>query len=112
MLNWVSMPATQVSGTVFNSLDDEKVIETIDFNDFEEKFKTLGRNSLMLKNKGSPSTPTKSIKSNAEGTDSAKLEPTMLDAKRIQNVAIARKKVTASCEKLSKYIAVLVNNSY
>ena len=108
MLNWVSMPATQVAGTVFNSLDDEKVLGSLDFTDFEDKFKTLGRNSMMLKNKGgaTPSTPTKSIKSSAEGTDSAELEPTMLDAKRIQNVAIARKKVTASTEKLKKHIAM------
>ena len=112
MLNWASMPATQVSGTVFNSLDDEKIIDSIDFTDFEEKFKTLGRNSLIMKNKGTPSTPTRSIKSNAEGTDSSALEPTMLDAKRIQNVAIARKKVTTSCEKLSRYIAMLVIRGY
>lgn len=29
----------QVRGTIFNELDDEKVHKSIDFNDFEERFK-------------------------------------------------------------------------
>ncbi len=108
MLNWVSMPATQVSGTVFNSLDDDNVINALDFSDFEDRFKTIGRNSMLLKKRDAPGTPTRSIKGGVGGedTDSPELAPTMLDGKRIQNVAIARRKVTTSVDKLRKHIAV------
>lgn len=38
-LNWVALKPNQVRGTIFNELDDEKLYKTIDFTDFEEKFK-------------------------------------------------------------------------
>lgn len=38
-LNWVALKPNQVRGTIFNELDDEKLHKTIDFADFEEKFK-------------------------------------------------------------------------
>ena len=31
LLNWSSIPATQISGTVFTEMDDEKIIKLIDF---------------------------------------------------------------------------------
>ena len=40
LLNWVTIPATQISGTVFHQLDDETVLRQLDFTDFEEIFKT------------------------------------------------------------------------
>lgn len=38
-LNWQALKPNQVRGTIFNELDDEKLHKTIDFADFEEKFK-------------------------------------------------------------------------
>ena len=38
-LNWVALKPNQVRGTIFNELDDEKLHKSIDFVDFEEKFK-------------------------------------------------------------------------
>lgn len=38
-LNWVALKPNQVRGTIFNELDDEKIHKSIDFMDFEEKFK-------------------------------------------------------------------------
>lgn len=38
-LNWVALKPNQVRGTIFNELDDEKIFKSIDFVDFEEKFK-------------------------------------------------------------------------
>lgn len=38
-LNWVALKPNQVRGTIFNELDDEKLHKSIDFADFEEKFK-------------------------------------------------------------------------
>lgn len=40
LLNWVTIPATQIAGTVFNQLDDETVFKELDFTEFEETFKT------------------------------------------------------------------------
>ena len=39
LLNWASIPATQIAVTMFNTLDDEKVLKTMDFSKFEETFK-------------------------------------------------------------------------
>lgn len=38
-LNWIALKPNQVRGTIFNELDDEKLHKSIDFADFEEKFK-------------------------------------------------------------------------
>lgn len=40
LLNWVTLPATQIAGTVFHQLDDESILKLLDFTDFEETFKT------------------------------------------------------------------------
>ena len=39
LLNWSSLPATQISGTVFTQLDDEAILRSFDFSQFEEVFK-------------------------------------------------------------------------
>ena len=39
-LNWVALKPQQVKGTVFCELDDEKLFKIIDFDSFEELFKT------------------------------------------------------------------------
>ena len=39
-LNWIALKPQQVKGTVFCELDDEKLLDLIDFNRFEELFKT------------------------------------------------------------------------
>ncbi|CAF1651746.1 unnamed protein product, partial [Didymodactylos carnosus] len=39
-LNWTSLKPLQVRGTVFSELDDEKYLKLIDFETFEELFKT------------------------------------------------------------------------
>lgn len=41
-LNWVPLKPNQVKGTIFNELDDDKLHKTINFNEFEEKFKLGG----------------------------------------------------------------------
>ena len=46
-LNWVTIPATQISSTVFNRLDDETILKELDFTDFEETFKTKAQSSTL-----------------------------------------------------------------
>lgn len=45
-LNWVALKPNQVRGTIFNELDDEKIFKSIDFVDFEERFKIFGTGTL------------------------------------------------------------------
>lgn len=84
LLNWVSLPPTQVSGTVFSHLDDEAILKYLDFMDFEEVFRS---------------------KAPPEDTDSGMSLPcyqfsvrkppaeSLLQPNRSQNVAIARRRL-------------------
>ncbi|XP_048869305.1 formin-like protein 1 isoform X2 [Brienomyrus brachyistius] len=45
LLNWQALKPTQVAGTVFNELDDEKVLGELDMYIFEEQFKTKAQGS-------------------------------------------------------------------
>ncbi|KAM3923937.1 formin-like protein 1 [Leptodactylus fuscus] len=40
VLNWVALKPTQITGTVFTQLNDEKVLEELDMSEFENQFKT------------------------------------------------------------------------
>lgn len=52
LLNWVTMPATQISGTVFSHLDDETIFKELDFTDFEETFKTKAQAGMFIVSAG------------------------------------------------------------
>lgn len=64
-LNWVALKPTQVRGTIFNELDDDKLHSHIDFVDFEERFK-IGVNVSLCNGKeeldGLTSFPSKRFK--------------------------------------------------
>ena len=106
VLNWVSLPATQVSGTIFNSIDDEKILNSLDFTSFEEKFKLVsGGASGTVRTKGSPSSQAKSaVTSSLGGAGGRSLEASLLEPKRLQNVAIARRKVSAPTDTIKQQI--------
>ena len=93
LLNWVSLPPTQIAGTVFTQLDDETILEELDFSEFEEAFKNKRQNEPAL-----PGTP----KSDHSIRKMAK--ESLLDPTRSQNIAIARRKVTCSTSSLKQYI--------
>jgi len=46
LLNWVTIPTTQIAGTVFHQLDDETVLKEVDFSEFEEAFKTKAQSGM------------------------------------------------------------------
>ena len=48
LLNWVTIPPTQVANTVFPQIDDEKILKALDLEDFEEVFKTKGQSESKL----------------------------------------------------------------
>ncbi|CAF0846192.1 unnamed protein product, partial [Didymodactylos carnosus] len=84
-LNWTSLKPLQVRGTVFSELDDEKYLKLIDFETFEELFKT--GSGLPVNNGGniSPHLKPKFIK--------IPESLTLLDPQRQRNLAIARRKL-------------------
>ncbi|KAK7919449.1 hypothetical protein WMY93_010733 [Mugilogobius chulae] len=45
LFNWQALKSHQVTGTVFNELDDEHVLEELNMNAFEEQFKTKAQAS-------------------------------------------------------------------
>ncbi|XP_053309245.1 formin-like protein 1 [Spea bombifrons] len=81
VLNWVALKPTQINGTVFTQLDDEKVLQELDMSDFEEQFKTKAQDLSKT-----PFT---------ERVKSAQKQPskvTLIDANRAKNLAITLKK--------------------
>lgn len=94
-LNWVALKPQQVKGTVFCELDDEKLMSIIDFDLFEELFKTGNGQKVVLKN-DSPSTMKKMIKKNENLT--------LLEAQRQRNLAISRRKIEMNINDVVKSI--------
>ncbi|KAE8283868.1 Formin-like protein 1 Formin-related protein [Larimichthys crocea] len=45
LLNWQALKSNQVTGTVFNELDDERVLEELNMAVFEEQFKTKAQSA-------------------------------------------------------------------
>ncbi|CAF0902187.1 unnamed protein product [Adineta ricciae] len=83
-LNWTSLKPGQVRGTVFSELDDEKYFKLIDFDTFEELFKT-GSGLPVNQTTTSPHLKQKFVK--------APESLTLLDPQRQRNLAIARRKL-------------------
>ena len=99
-LNWVAIPPTMIAGTVFKELDDESILRALDFDEFEELFKT----------KGQSSTDTLAVTEKSERPARKPAKESLLDTNRSQNISIARKKVTCSSKLLkgaiTRYVAV------
>ncbi|XP_041817963.1 formin-like protein 1 [Chelmon rostratus] len=63
LLNWQALKSNQVTGTIFNELDDEHVLEELNMSAFEEQFKTKAQSTPVdlgtLKMKLAHKTPSK-----------------------------------------------------
>ncbi|XP_066483094.1 formin-like protein 1 isoform X1 [Tiliqua scincoides] len=81
VFNWVALKPNQINGTVFNDLNDEKVLQELDMNDFEEHFKTKAQGPALeitaLKAKASQKAPSK---------------VTLIECNRAKNLAITLRK--------------------
>jgi formic-like protein len=107
-LNWIALKPQQVKGTIFCELDDEKLLKVIDFDRFEELFKTgpnqfsMKKDSMLTNNSNntngneSPTTLRKIIKKNENHT--------LLDAQRQRNLAISRRKIEKDVTEITKAI--------
>ena len=98
-LNWITLKPNQVRGTVFNEFhDEEKIIKTIDFNDFEEQFK--------LGTKGIDHLPRKGSNSFANSSKKFKMSEkiSLLEHNRLRNMAISMRKIDIDADTVIRAI--------
>ncbi|XP_021569292.1 formin-like protein 1 [Carlito syrichta] len=93
LLNWVALKPSQISGTVFTELNDEKVLRELDMSDFEEQFKT--------KSQG-PSLDISALKSKA--VQKAPSKATLIEANRAKNLAITLRKGNLGADRICQAI--------
>ncbi|XP_006833586.1 PREDICTED: formin-like protein 1 [Chrysochloris asiatica] len=93
LLNWVALKPSQITGTVFTELNDEKVLQELDMSDFEEHFKTKSQGPSLdltaLKGKTSQKAPTKA---------------TLIEANRAKNLAITLRKGNLGADRICQAI--------
>ncbi|XP_075846716.1 formin-like protein 1 isoform X7 [Microtus pennsylvanicus] len=93
LLNWVALKPNQITGTVFTELNDEKVLQELDMNDFEEQFKTRSQGPSLdlstLKGKAAHKAPTKA---------------TLIEANRAKNLAITLRKGNLGADRICQAI--------
>uniref|UniRef100_A0A3P9JPL9 Formin-like 1a n=1 Tax=Oryzias latipes TaxID=8090 RepID=A0A3P9JPL9_ORYLA len=81
LLNWQALKPNQVTGTVFNDLDDEQILEELNMEDFEEQFKTRAQGNTAdlskVKKKMVQKAPSKT---------------SLIDANKAKNLAITLRK--------------------
>ncbi|XP_009993999.1 PREDICTED: formin-like protein 1 [Chaetura pelagica] len=81
VFNWVALKPNQIDGTVFNELNDEKVLQELDMSDFEEQFKTKAQG---------PALDISALK--VKATQKAPSKVTLMESNRAKNLAITLRK--------------------
>ncbi|XP_039075977.1 formin-like protein 1 isoform X2 [Hyaena hyaena] len=93
LLNWVALKPSQITGTVFTELNDEKVLQELDMSDFEEQFKTKSQGPSLdlsaLKYKAAQKAPSKA---------------TLIEANRAKNLAITLRKGNLGADRICQAI--------
>ncbi|CDW55856.1 formin protein CG32138 like [Trichuris trichiura] len=107
LLNWSALRPNQVKGTVFNDLDDDQLLKEIDFDDFEELFK-IGPNIA-----NDHDTTDAGREANAagykatnptSGVGGTHKKESILGAKRLQNLAILKRKLAMEASVIMKHV--------
>ncbi|BES96764.1 Drf_GBD [Nesidiocoris tenuis] len=101
-LNWAAMRPNQVRGTVFCELDDGRVFNRIDFNDFEDKFKMPGppnKDNISLTDSSLTTMPSKRFKK----SDLISL----LEHNRLRNIAISKRKIGLAVDDIARAVTSL-----
>ncbi|VDM20122.1 unnamed protein product [Wuchereria bancrofti] len=92
LLNWCPLKPNQVKDTVFNNLDDEKIMDKIDFTTLEDLFKIGVAKRPDTTESYSPGQQSPI----GTGNGSTIKKNTILDTKRLQNIAITCRKLAMS----------------
>ncbi|NXK70618.1 FMNL2 protein, partial [Sylvietta virens] len=95
VFNWVALKPNQINGTVFNEIDDERILEDLNVDEFEEIFKTKAQGPAMDLTSSKQKIPQKG---------SSKV--TLLDANRAKNLAITLRKAGKTADEICKAIHV------
>ncbi|XP_043381575.1 formin-like protein 2 isoform X5 [Chelonia mydas] len=95
VFNWVALKPNQINGTVFNEIDDERILEDLNVDEFEEIFKTKAQG---------PAIDLTSSKQKITQKGSNKV--TLLEANRAKNLAITLRKAGKTAEEICKAIQV------
>ncbi|CAK9292897.1 unnamed protein product [Gordionus sp. m RMFG-2023] len=125
MLNWMPLKPRQLKGTIFNDLEDEALLNVIDFDTFEELFK-LGLQKNDLSNPLNNSHPAREKDGNLNnidcngnnlisnvngimsymgfGKNKGKDLNTVLESTRIRNLAITRRRLEMEDNEIMKAI--------
>uniref|UniRef100_A0A8C5WZP8 Formin like 1 n=1 Tax=Laticauda laticaudata TaxID=8630 RepID=A0A8C5WZP8_LATLA len=93
VFNWVALKPNQINGTIFNELNDEKVLQELDMSDFEEQFKTKAQG---------PSKEFGSIK--AKTLQKAPTKVSLIECNRAKNLAITLRKGGLDIDSICKAI--------
>ncbi|MBN3323983.1 FMNL2 protein, partial [Atractosteus spatula] len=93
VFNWVALKPNQINGTVFNEIDDERILEDLNVDEFEEMFKTKAQG------------PTIDLTSSKQKViQKGPNKVTLLDANRAKNLAITLRKAGKTPEEICKAI--------
>ncbi|NXE13208.1 FMNL2 protein, partial [Lophotis ruficrista] len=93
--NWVALKPNQINGTVFTPPDDERILEDLNVDEFEEIFKTKAQG---------PAIDLTSSKQKI--TQKGPNKVTLLDANRAKNLAITLRKAGKTADEICKAIHV------
>ncbi|XP_070623054.1 formin-like protein 1 isoform X6 [Erythrolamprus reginae] len=91
VFNWVALRPNQINGTIFNELNDEKVLQELDMSDFEEQFKTKAQG------------PSKGF-IKAKEVQKAPTTVSLIECNRAKNLAITLRKGGLSIDSICKAI--------
>eukprot|EP00064_Thunnus_orientalis_P000832 superscaffoldBa00000048_g833 len=93
VFNWTALKPNQINGTVFNEIDDERVLEELDLEKFEELFKTRAQGPVVDLSCTKSKVAQKAVN-----------KVTLLDANRSKNLAITLRKANKTTEEICKAI--------
>ncbi|XP_023966185.1 formin-like protein 3 isoform X4 [Chrysemys picta bellii] len=93
IFNWTALKPNQISGTVFSELDDERILEDLDLEKFEELFKTKAQGPAM-----------ELVCAKSKASHKAASKVTLLEANRAKNLAITLRKAGRSAEEICRAI--------
>ncbi|KAA0716076.1 Formin-like protein 2 [Triplophysa tibetana] len=95
VFNWVALKPNQINGTVFNEIDDERILEDLNVDEFEEIFKTKAQGPAI-------DVTSSKQKTSQKGANKVSL----LDSNRCKNLAITLRKVGKTPEEICRAIQI------
>lgn len=93
VFNWTALKPNQINGTVFNEIDDERIMQELDLDKFEELFKTKAQGPIV-----------DLVCPKSKVAQKAVNKVTLLEANRSKNLAITLRKANKSTEEICKAI--------